>query len=503
MKKFLLITMCFATVAGTVGCGSGSRQKMGSENTGWMYNDHNYGGFEVKEASEQITGPGLVFIEGGMFIMGRTAEDLQYDWNNTPRRVTVDSYYIDETEVSNVEYRFYLHWLQKVYAAYPEVHRNALPDTLAWRSPLAYNEPYVTNYFRHPSFNDYPVVGVSWRQANDYCLWRTDRVNELQLVKYGILKLDPQQEGENSFNSSAYLVGQYEGVVGKNQLRDYSSQDKNATRSVSFDDGIMLPNYRLPTEAEWEYSALALVGVTYDERVTEQRIYPWSGNSVRNSDKQYYGDFRANFKRGRGDLKGLAGSSNDGYAIPAPVRSYLPNDLGLYCMAGNVNEWVADVYRPLSSEDVDDFRPFRGNVFTEFRRDEEGNIAQKDSLGRLKLDTVGYNTVRNNYQLGDNRNYGDGDILSSIYYQDNGNTAPELHANSDRMYNQGSGDKYMGMTSLINDKSRVYKGGSFLDRAYWLSPGTRRFLDEEKSAVDIGFRCAMDRVGAPTIQNQR
>jgi gliding motility-associated lipoprotein GldJ len=495
MKKILLIVTCFAIVSGTTSCNLFKKKQVSSA-TGWSYNDPKFGGFEVKKVREQITGPGLIFIEGGVFMMGRTAEDLHFDWNNAARRVTVDSYYIDEVEVSNVIYRSYLHWLRKVYPAYTEVHRNALPDTLAWRKPLGFNEPLVNTYLRHPSYNDYPVVGVSWRQATEFCLWRTDRVNELLLIKRGILKPDPKQTGANSFNTTAYLAGQYEGVVKKN-LRDYTSEDRKATRKVAFDDGILLPNYRLPTEAEWEYAALAPIGVTYDERVTEHRIYPWSGSSLRSSDKKHAGKFMANFQRGRGDLMGVAGSLNDGYTITAPVRSFWPNDFGLYCMAGNVNEWVADVYRPLSSEDVDDFRPFRGNVFTDIAHDEHGKILPKDSLGRIKIDTVGYNGERNNYQLGDNRNYRDGDILSSIFYEENSSVKPETRANSNRMYDQGAGNNRTGMSSFIADNARVYKGGSFLDRAYWLSPGTRRFLDEEKSAVDIGFRCAMDRLGSP------
>ena len=117
--------------------------------------------------------------------MGRVQEDVMYDWNNPIRRVTVSSFYMDETEIRNVDYKMYLWWLKRVYVDYPEVHMRALPDTLVWRSPLGYNEPYVQYYFRHPSYNNYPVVGVNWLQANDYCLWRTDRVNERILVEEG------------------------------------------------------------------------------------------------------------------------------------------------------------------------------------------------------------------------------------------------------------------------------------------------------------------------------
>jgi gliding motility-associated lipoprotein GldJ len=468
-----------------------------STTTGWAYNDPNFGGFEVKTASEQVTGPGLVFIEGGVFIMGQVAEDLGYEWNNQPRRVTVDSYYIDETEIRNVDYREYIHWLQRVYSSYPEVMKNALPDSLAWRRQLAFNEPYVTTYFRHPAYNDYPVVGVSWRQASDYCLWRSDRVNEYMLYQQGILKPDMEQKDGNNFNTESYLLGQFEGTAGKRPMRDYTSTDSKATRRVLFDDGILLPNYRLPTEAEWEYAALAQIGSTYDERVVEHRMYPWTGSSVRSADKKTRGKFMANFQRGRGDLMGVAGNLNDGHALPAPVRSYMPNDYGLYCMAGNVNEWVADVYRPLSSTVVEEFRPFRGSVFTELARDDNDNVLSKDELGRMRRDTLGFQgDKRYNYQVGDNRNYADGDVLSSIDY---GQSKEPGSANesSQHMYSQGDGETHRGMSTLISDKSRVYKGGSFLDRAYWLSPGTRRFLDEDRSQVDIGFRCAMDKVGNP------
>jgi gliding motility-associated lipoprotein GldJ len=488
IASLILISLLFA--ACSFFKSSGGR----SATTGWAYNDPKFGGFEVRTASEQVTGPGLVFIEGGVFLMGQVAEDLGYEWNNQQRRVTVDSYYIDETEIRNVDYREYIHWLRRVYTSMPDVIKQALPDSLVWRRQLAFNEPYVTTYFHHPAYNDYPVVGVSWRQANDYCLWRSDRVNEYLMYSYGYLKPDPDQKDANNFNTEAYLLGQYEGLVNKNP-RDLSQQDPKATRRVTFDDGVLLPNYRLPTEAEWEYAALAQIGSTYDERVVEHRLYPWTGSSVRSADKKTRGKFLANFQRGRGDLMGVAGNLNDGHALPAPVRSYLPNDYGLYCMAGNVNEWVADVYRPLSSTAVDDFRPFRGNVFTELAQDENGNLLSKDELGRMRRDTLGFQgDTRYNYQVGDNRNYADGDMLSTIYYDENREAIPG-NTNSDRMYNQGEGAAHRGMTSLVSDKSRVYKGGSFLDRAYWLSPGTRRFLDEDRSAVDIGFRCAMDKVG--------
>jgi len=465
-----------------------------SSTTGWKYNNEENGGFEYySDYLEQETGPGLVLVQGGTFSMGQVQEDVLYEWNNPHRRVSVSSFYMDETEVRNVDYREYLYWLKRVFVETPEVMRKALPDTLVWRSRLGFNEPYVEYYFRHPSYQNYPVVGVNWLQANDYCSWRTDRVNENILIREGILNPNPKQTGADNFNSDAYLARQYEGDV----KQDIPDLDPNAdTRKVRIEDGILLPKYRLPTEAEWEYAAYALIGNSVDERIYERRIYPWNGHFTRNPDGDNRGRMMANFVRGKGDYMGVAGSLNDKADICAPVLSYWPNDYGLYCMAGNVNEWVQDVYRAETFEDDDEFRPFRGNVFQTYQTDEEGNIAEKDSLGRIKMRDVteeeSFN--RRNYRKSDNINYKDGDFESSIdYSNEDGDKGP----GSNRMYQQGKDKESVGMMSLVNDHARVYKGGSWKDRAYWLAPGSRRFLQEVQSQDDLGFRCSMIRVGSP------
>lgn len=495
--KYKLLLLALAGIFGLTSCGmlGGGGGANESTTTGWKYNDANNGGFEVKTNYQPITGPGLVFIEGGTFIMGRVEQDLMYDWNNVPRRVTVASFYMDETEVRNVDWKEYIYWLKRVYTSYPQVARNALPDTLVWRTPLGYNEPFVTNYLRHPAYNEYPVVGVSWLQANDYCLWRTDRVNEMLLVNEGILDLELNQKDADNFNTDAYLANQYTGTVKKNlpSLRP----DQPEGRKVSFEDGILLPKYRLPLEAEWEFAALGLIGNTYEERMVERKIYPWNGHTIRNPQMKVRGQMMANFVRSRGDYMGTAGALNDNNPIPGEVKSYWPNDYGLYCMAGNVNEWVMDVYRPLSFEDMDEFRPFRGNVFKTLET-KDGQLVQKDSLGRLKYRDVTTEEAANrrNYNKAYYVNYKDGDLASSLNYTDD---ATSQENTSDRMYYQGETKTPQkpndNMSTLVNDHVRVYKGGSWKDRAYWLSPGTRRFLDEASSTNDLGFRCAMEAVG--------
>jgi formylglycine-generating enzyme len=478
-----------------------------SSTTGWNLNDPKNGGYEKAPFENQETGPNLVLIEGGAFTMGRVIDDVMYDWHSIPRKVTVSSYYMDETEISNFQWGEYIYWLDRVFGAdYPEVYVKALPDTLVWRDKLAYNEPYVEYYFRHPAYRDYPVVGVNWLQCNDFCAWRTDRVNEFILIREGILEHYINQVNEDNFNTDAYLLGQYESGKRIEGIPDY--HPNRDFRNVRMEDGVLLPRFRLPTEAEWEYAAYGLIGNAIGERIVERRQWPWNGHAVRNPEEKNIGMMMANFKRGRGDNMGIAGRLNDNADVTAPVYSYWPNDYGLYNMAGNVSEWVMDVYRPLSLEDMTDFRAFRGNVFQTWEKDEDGLIAEKDSLGKIRKRTVTEeeNVDRRNYRRSDNINYLDGNFETTPaneYWIENPAENPEknykLHNKHSYAEKKGESDFMYdySVTSMINDRARVYKGASWKDKAYYMNPGTRRFLDEKQRTSYIGFRCAMDRVGSP------
>lgn len=187
----------------------------------------------------------------------------------------------------------------------------------------------------------------------------------------------------------------------------------------------------------------------------------------------------ANYKRSAGDYMGTAGNLNDDACPTAPVRTYLPNDFGLYHMGGNVSEWTADLYRPLTSitlRDVEnhDLNPYRGGKFQQKKLDENGQPIEKDSMGRLQYEPVKDDQLvnRENYKRGEVHNYLDGDQESSAYYDSS--------------------------ATLINDETRVIKGGSWADRAFFLSPGTRRYKEEDRADRSIGFRCAMIRVGSPS-----
>jgi len=418
IKSMLLVTVGVLAVAscGIIGGGSQTPTSMNpgpqSTATGLAYNEED--GFEVNEYTGQPDGPNLVFIEGGRTVLGSFEEDIFKRRDNIERTVTVASFYMDETEVANIHWLEYLYYIKLDSSR--EFYESALPDTTVWSKDLAFNDPYTQHYLRYPGFRYFPVVGVSWLQATDYARWRTAVVN--------------------------FKLAQDAG------LEEYEAAESGGAR-IPLETGVVLPDYRLPTEAEWEYAAQALIGTTYlDEVQLHKRLYPWDGHSLRNPYGKQMGYFLANFKRGRGDYAGIAGKLNDGAMITAYIYEYPPNDFGLYNIGGNVSEWVQDVYRPLSFQDVEDLNPLRTSVYD-----------KTEDKWKLK------------------------DVLGPASDYDNKATASSQNPPRTE-YN-----------SLINDRIRVYKGASWNDIAYWVSPGTRRFLEQDSSTATIGFRCAMIRAG--------
>lgn len=335
-------------------------------------------GVRLNKLKANKTPYGMVLIPGGTFIMGQSDEDITYSQIAQNRQVTIAPFYMDDTEISNSEYRQFVNWVRdsiliynflgddsyfintangERYIDWNRVKKNSpwktkdqttrerlstmfyqgedrifgkneldvrllkyhfewydlrsataakndptktrsdfimrdtmliYPDTTVWLSDFSYaqNEPMVEGYFSHPSFDDYPVVGVTWRQAQAFNTWRT-----------------------RFYNNVAASNGQVERMP-----------------------------YQLPSEAEWEYAARGgKVGMQY----------PWGGPSARNA----RGCLMANFKPGRGNY------IDDGAAYTAPVYSYWPNDFGLYNMAGNVAEWTQSSFNESANSFVHDMNP--------------------------------------------------------------------------------------------------------------------------------------------------
>ncbi|UAB75907.1 gliding motility lipoprotein GldJ [Mesoflavibacter sp. SCSIO 43206] len=554
MKKVFLSRLCLVLAVSLtlVGCKRSGGGSNTSRATGWDINSKD-GGFQYNtKFKEQETAPGLVFVEGGTFTMGRVQDDVMHDWNNTPTQQHVQSFYMDETEVTNKMYLEYLDWIKRTYPPEEEnfraIYNGVLPDTLVWRNRLGYNEVMTENYLRHPGYGEYPVVGVSWIQAVEFANWRTDRVNELQLQQNGYLKQGSELEAtaDANFSTDTYInsptqtYGGNEDILRGGKLKaQTNAAGEEINVYASRETGLISPKYRLPTEAEWEYAALGLSEVRSYNVYRGRKKYPWDGQYTRSGKRKIRGDQLANFKQGKGDYGGIAGWSDDGADITAQVKSYDPNDFGLYDMAGNVAEWVADVYRPIVDDEFNDFNYYRGNVYTKNVITEEGtvkvvttdeivfdtlpngDVIARDLPGEIATQPVDEKEtyLRTNFDRSDNRNFRDGDVQSSRYYTDFDEEEGEASTDefTRKMYNSpkhnievdSAGnfireyDKSDRRTSLINDEVRVYKGGSWKDREYWLDPAQRRYYPQNMATDYIGFRCAMSRVGSKSKGNRK
>ena len=231
------------------------------------------------------------------------------------------------------------------------------PDTLVWIRDFAfsYNDPMVRVYFYHPKYDDYPVVGVNWHQANAFCDWRT------RIMQHHWDEMEMP----------------------------------------------MTEHWRLPTEFEWEYAARG---------GRDNNMYPWGGPYTRNSK----GCFLANFKPNRGNYM------DDGGLYPVRADSYFPNDYGLYNMAGNVAEWTINSYAESTHQFSHDLNP-------DYRYD-------------------------------------------AVEEQD--------------------GEDYLSLSR------KVIRGGSWKDIAYFIQNGSRSYEYQDTCKSSIGFRCVQTYIGRSALDTK-
>lgn len=518
LNIFFLITS--ATILFLITACSGESKNIKSLG-GWKVNDVK-GWFFTSAKVKDRKLPGMVYVEGGTFTMGRAQDDVLRDWNNSPVRMQVSSFYMSETEVTNYDYRSYLAWLEYVFPpenpSFKEIYNGALPSTSFEKEKLMRNDVYTNHYFTHPAFDNYPVIGVSWIQAQRFCEWLTDRANENVLMEAGFLSKDLYRNAEivygtKHFDTEIYkrmpyqMFGDDSRAINPEKFDQDSRSDRNRRlRYLGKYDGLLVSKFRLPTETEWEYTALALAkNRSYNsykgKRYPDDRVRFYKGRNK--------GDFLDNFKIGHGDYSGVGGWGNDGSTISNEVKKYPPNDLGFFGMYGNVSEWTADVYRPVIDDEINDLNYFRGNVYK--------RLVLKDGIPERVMSEPEYDILADGRKIykglpgsikkevtQDAKNYRDGDlssVLDPYSLKEDSSVTEKVYNAPVRNFIVDTDGKVKvfkdkkSRTSSVSDRMRVIKGASYKDGVYWTDPAQRRYMDERESTSWIGFRVAQDVLG--------
>lgn len=269
----------------------------------------------------------LLFVEGGTFNMGQDAE------NDIVRRVTVSSFYIDATEVSNKEYRSFVNYLKKQDS---NKAKEMLPDTSIWIrcTKPALGAQLAKDYFRRQAFDYYPVVGVSWVQATAFMTWKSDQYNEQLAIKNGCWTSEFQEK--YTFSTKEFLAGNYHEKEGKEVPECLNT---------------LYPNYRLLSEAEWEFAAWALIGkqeLTNEGTVRNQVFNPLTTEGKDKHHKKAVDKYRKLVLQHARKHPLPSYYEIEKYKLPKSIFEGEVNNYGVYNLNHNVSEWVQDAYRSIS-----------------------------------------------------------------------------------------------------------------------------------------------------------
>jgi gliding motility-associated lipoprotein GldK len=301
---------------------------------------------------------GMVYVPSGTVHIGNSDQDITGTFIQRPKQVTINGFYMDDTEISNNEYRQFMDWVRDsiAHVIMGDVDENGNID---WEMELdmsdeTLSELYLEEYYQgkkqtNTNLYEYTYSEVDWTAAS---LARPNGTDGQGITPY------LSEKTVNVYPDTLVWVRDFAYAYNEPMARVYFSHpaydnypvvgiDWHMARAFSFwrttlwntyNEETLIENFRLPTEYEFEYAARG---------GKENAPYPWGGPYARNSK----GCLLANFKPGRGNY------ADDGGSYTVPVDAYYPNDYGLYNMAGNVAEWTITAFQENAGTFVHDFNP--------------------------------------------------------------------------------------------------------------------------------------------------